>query len=179
LDAFASELLAHLQSSAFRDVAGSRVSARIPVSRPLLNGLIAHALQGTTTPVKQVDIRPRDGDQFDAMVTVTWPFVPPLKVAIAVDRQPQFPAPAVLALRWSALGGLGAIASRLIAALKQLPAGLRLDGDRLELDIPVLAAQSPAAAALRYVRGLEVHTAADRVVIVVELEVPEAAADLP
>ena len=129
------ELLAHLQSSAFQDLAGSRVSARVPVSRSLLNRLVAHALQGTTTPVRQVDIRPRDGDRLDAIVTVSWPFVPPLKVAFAVDGQPQFPAPPVLVLRWSALGGLGAIASRLIAALHRLPPGVRLDGDRLELDI--------------------------------------------
>jgi hypothetical protein len=173
LDAFASELLAHLQSSAFRDIAGSRVSARIPISRALLNQLVAQALRGRTTPVRQVDIRPRDGDQLDAVVTVSWPFVPPLKVAIAVDRQPQFPGPAVLVLRWSALGGLGAIASRLITAFGRLPAGVRLDGNRIELDIPVLAAQSPAAALLRFVRGLELHTVADRAVVAVDLEVSE------
>lgn len=172
MDAFVSQLLAHLQSSSFRDVAGSRVSARIPVSRSLLNGLVAHALQGDATPVRQVDVRPREGDQFDAIVTVSWPFVPPLKVAIAVDRQPQFPASPVLVLRWSLLGGLGAIASRLIGALDRLPAGVRLDGDRLELDIPVLAARSPAAPLLRYVRTLELHTVADRAVLVVDLEVP-------
>jgi len=123
-------------------------------------------------PVRQVDIRPREGDELDAIVTVSWPFVPPLKVAIAVDRQPQFPASPVLVLRWSLLGGLGAIASRLISALDRLPAGVRLDGDRLELDITVLAAKSPAAPLLHWVRTLELHTAADRVVIVADLEVP-------
>jgi hypothetical protein len=178
LDAFASQLLAHLQSSEFRDIAGTRVSAQIPVSRSLVNMLAAQALQGRKTPVKEVDIRPRDGDQFDAIVTVSWPFVPPLKVAIAVDRQPQFPASPVLALRWSLLGGLGTIASRLIAALDKLPPGVRLDGNRLELDIAVLAAaRSPETAPLlRWVRKLEVHAIADRVVIVVETEIPEGTA---
>ena len=173
MDAFASQLLAHLQSSAFRDVAGSRVSARIPVSRSLLNGVVAHVLEGATTPVRQVDVQPRDGDQLDAIVTVSWPFVPPLKVQVAVDRQPQFPASPVLALRWSLLGGLGTIASRLIAALDRLPAGVRLDCNRLELDIPVLVARSPAEPLVPWVRTLELHTIADRVVIVVDLEIPE------
>jgi hypothetical protein len=177
LDPFASQLLAHLQSSAFRDVAGSRLSARIPVSRSLLNGLVAHVLEGTTTPVRQVDVQPRDGDQLDAIVTVSWPFVPPLKVQVAVDRQPQFPASPVLALRWSLLGGLGTIASRLITALDKLPAGVRLDGNRLELDIPVLVARSPAEPLLPWVRTLEVHTVGDRVVIVVDLEIPEGPAE--
>ena len=171
MDAFLSQLLADLQSSAFQDLAGSRLSARVPVARSLLNRLVAHALQGTTAPVRQVDIQPREGDRFDAIVTLSWPFVPPLKVAFAVDGQPQFPATPVLVLRWSALGGLGAIASRLIAALNKLPAGVRLVGDRLELDIALIAAQSPAAPLLRYVRALELHTVADRVVIAVDLEV--------
>jgi hypothetical protein len=173
LDAVVSQLLVDLQASAFRDIAGSRVSARIPVGRSLLNHLIAQALQGKTTPVRQVDIRPREGDQFDAIVTVSWPFVPPLKIQIAVDRQPQFPASPVLVLRWSFLGGLGAIASRLMSALDRLPAGVRLDGDRLLLDIPVLAARSPVEPLLPWVRTLELHTVDDRVVVVADLEVPE------
>ena len=177
MDAFASQLLAHLQSSEFRDIAGSRVSARIPVSRSLLNRLVAHALQGTTTPVRNVDIQPREGDQLDAIVTVSWPFVPRLRVQVAVDRQPQFPASPVLVLRWSLLGGLGTIASRVMSALDRLPAGIRLDGNRLELDIAVLAARSPAAPLLRWVRTLELRTVADRVVLVVDLEVPEGSAE--
>ena len=129
--------------SAFRDFAGSRDSARIPVTRSLVNQLVAQALEGTTTPVRQVDVQPREGDRLDAMVRVSLPFVPPLKVAIVIDRQPQFPESPVLVLRWSLLGGLGAVASRLLGSGDRLPPGIRLDGDRLELDIPVLAARSP------------------------------------
>jgi hypothetical protein len=173
LNAVVSQLLVDLQSSAFRDIAGSRVSARIPIARSLLNHLIAHALQGKTTQVRQVEVRPREGDQLDAMVTVSWPFVPPLKLQIAVDRQPQFPASPVLVLRWSLLGGLGAIAARLISALDRLPAGVRLDGDRILLDIPVLAARSPAEHLLPWVRAFELHTVDDRVVVVADLEIAE------
>jgi hypothetical protein len=172
LDAFASQLLTQLQSSAFRDIAGSRLSARIPVSRSLVNELVAQALERTTTPVRQVDVQPREGDRLDATVRVSLPFAPPLKVAIVVDRQPQFPESPVLVLRWSLLGGLGAIASRLLGAGDRLPPGIRLDGDRLELDIPALAARSPVAPMLSWVKTLELHTAADQLLLVVELEVP-------
>jgi hypothetical protein len=172
LDAFVSELLAHLQSSAFRDIAGARVSATVPVSQSLLNGLVAQALRETKTPVRQLDIRPRAGDLIDVIVTLSWPFVPPLKVAVAVDRQPEFPGSPVLVLRWSFLGGLGAIGARLLGAMDKLPPGVRLDGDRLLLDIPVLAARSPAASLLQYLRTLEVHTADDRLVIVLNAEIP-------
>jgi hypothetical protein len=172
LDAFASQLLAQLQSSAFRDVAGSRISARIPVSRSLVNELVAQALAGRTTLVRRVDIQPREGDRLDAIVRVSLPLVPPLNVAIAIERQPQFSASPVLVLRWSLFGGLGALASRLFGAGDRLPPGIRLDGDRLELDIPVLADRSPVASMLSWVKTLELHTAADQLILVVDLEVP-------
>jgi hypothetical protein len=171
MDVSASPLLAHLQSTAFRDIAGSRVSARIPVSRSLVNMLVAHALEGATSSVRNVDVRPHEGDRFDVLVTLSWPFVPPLTVVATVEQQPQFPASPVLVLRWSLLGVVGALASRVIASLDRLPAGIRLDGDRLALDIPALAARGPAATLLPYVKALELHTFDDHVVLDVELEI--------
>ena len=144
----------------------------MPASRSLLNRLAAHALEGTTTPVREVDIRPRAGDLVDVMVTVTWPFVPPLKVQVAVERQPQFPGSPILVLRWSLFGGLGAIAAKLLGATDKLPPGIRLDGDHLLLDIPTLAARSPAASMLQYLRTLEVHTEDDRLIIVADAQIP-------
>ena len=168
----ASKLLSDLQASGFGDLGGSRVSARIPVSRALLNRVVAEAFAGSSTPVRAVDIRPRAGDQFDVVITVSWPFVPPLTAAFTIDQQPSFPASPLLVLRWSFLGAAGAIASRLITSFDRLPAGIRLDGDRLLLDIPVLAARSPAASVLAYVRSFELHTLEDRAVISLELEIP-------
>jgi hypothetical protein len=172
LDAFVSELLAHLQSTSFADLAGTRVSARVPVSRGLINQLVARALQGRSAPVRQVDIRPHEGDKLDAIVTLTLPLVPPLKVAVAVERQPQFPSSPVLVLRWSLLGGLGAMLSKFIGPQQKMPPGVRLDGDRVLVDIPAVAAGTPAAAMLRHVRTLELHTVADGAVVVVDLEIP-------
>ena len=171
MDAQVSELLAHLQSSAFRDVAGARLSARIPIARALVSSVVARALQGSRAPVKSVDVRPHEGDQLEAIVTVTWPFVPPLTVGMVVERQPQFPASPQLVLRWSLLGGLGALASRFVKALDRLPPGMLLDGDRLVLDIPVLAAGSPAAAVLPYVKNLQIHTTEGGLVLEADLEV--------
>jgi hypothetical protein len=173
LDDFLPELLAHLQSSRFADLAGTRVSARIPVSRALVNQFVARALQARQPPlpVRQVDIRPSDGDKLDAIVTVTLPFVPPLKVAIAIERQPQFPSAPVLVLRWSMLGGLGQLIAKIAGPHQQLPPGVRLDADRILIDIPQAAAATPAAQFLGYVRKLEVHTAADKLVLAVDLEI--------
>jgi hypothetical protein len=166
-----SELLAYLQQSSFKDVAGSRASARIPVARALVNGLVAQALQGTTAPVKSIDVQPHDGDEFTVVVSVTWPFVPALHVGITVERQPTFPESPILVLHWSLLGGLGAIASRFVGALGRLPPGVRLEGQFIVIDIPAAAGGSRAAAALPFLRNLQVHTTEGHFVLETDFEV--------
>jgi hypothetical protein len=156
-----------------RDLAGGRASARIPMSRALLNRLVADALAGRHTPIRALDIRPRAGDRFDAVITVSWPFVPPLTATFIVERQPAFPDSPVLVLRWSFLGAVGPIASRLMASFNVLPDGIRIDGDHLLLGIPQLAAGTPAAAMIGYLEALELHTLDDRAVIDVRLAIPE------
>jgi len=146
--------------------------ARIPIPRALLNHFVGRALAGRDTPIRALDIRPRDGDRFDASVTVTWPFVPPLTVSFEIERQPLFPESPILVLRWSFLGAVGALASRLTSSL-QLPDGVRLDGERLLLNIPLLAARSPAGAVLGYVTLLELHTGEGQMIIEAELAMPE------
>jgi hypothetical protein len=79
-------------------------------------------------------------------------------------------------LRWSFLGGVGAIASRFVGALEsRLPPGIRLDADRIVIDIAAMARPSGPAGAVdwvRYLTLLEIHTVDDRVVIEIELAVP-------
>jgi hypothetical protein len=169
----APQLLAYLKSSAFRDLAGSRVSARVPVSRSLLNRVAEDALRGSTAPVRGVDIRPRAGDEFDVLITLTWPFVPPLKVTFVVERQPELPTSPILVLRWSLLGPMGAIASRLMASFDRLPPGVRLDGNRLLLDLPRLADPELSALLLPVLKSLRIHTLDDRAVVDLELEIQE------
>jgi hypothetical protein len=133
--------------------------------------VVGSALAGTSSHVREVDIRPGAGDAFDVVITVSWPFVPAIKVGFVVERQAQFPAAPVIVFRWSLLGAAGVIASRFIASLAHLPPGVRLDGDRLIIDIPQLAERTPAAAILPYIRSLELHTVEDRVVLDMEMEI--------
>jgi hypothetical protein len=144
---------------------------RIPVAQALVNTVVARALQGKSVPVKAVDVQPHDGDALDIIVTVSWPFVPALKVGITIERQPTFPESPILVLHWSLLGGVGAIASRFIKGLGSLPPGVSLDGQFVVVDIPALAAGSPAAAALPYIRNLQVHTMEGRLILEADLEI--------
>jgi hypothetical protein len=143
------------------------------VSRSLLNRGAADALQGSNAPVRGVDIRPRAGDEFDVLITLSWPFVPPLKVTFVVERQPEFPVAPILVLRWSLLGAVGTIASRLIASFDRLPPGVRLDGNHLVLDLPTLAGPESAALLLPVWKRLQIHTVDDRAVVDLELEIQE------
>jgi hypothetical protein len=169
----AARVLRDLESSGFRDLAGTHASVRIPVSRSLVNRVVADALAGNPAPIRLVDVQPRSGDRFDVTITLTWPFVPPLTVAVAVERQPTFPELPILVLRWSLLGAVGAIASRFVASLSRLPPGVRLDGDRLVIDIPSVARGRPAAEMiLPFVTALELHTVDNAVVIEGTVDVP-------
>jgi hypothetical protein len=163
------QLLSYLQASAFKDIAGATVSLRVPIAATLVNRLAADALSGTALPVRAVEIGPHAGDRFDVVVTTAWPLVPQLKISMTIERQPAFPDSPVLLLRWSFLGGLGALAARFTQALKNLPAGVRIENDRLALDLPTLAAGTAAAPVLPYVKRVELHTAEDHLLVEVDL----------
>ena len=167
-----SRLVAQLQASGFQELSGARVSVRVPVSSALLNQIIADALRDTTTPVRSVRVRPLAGDRFEAVVATSVPFVPPVTVHVAVDQQPQFPASPFLVLRWSFLGGIGAIASRFVGALEgRLPPGIRLDADRIVIDIAAIVHRTAPAGPVdwvRYLTYLAVHTEEDRAIVDLE-----------
>jgi hypothetical protein len=166
-----------LVSSGFRDLAGSQASARIPISQSLLNGMVADALRGvTTTRIRRVDVRPRAGDRFDVTVETSWPLFPRVSAVVVVERQPRFPEDPILVLRWSLPGALGGVVSRAIRASSQLAPGVRIDGDRLVIDLEAAGRRFELAIAmLPFVRALEVHTVEGAVVIDGELAVPNAA----
>jgi hypothetical protein len=170
-----SQIIAQLQASGFQDVAGSRVSARVPVSGALLNQIIADALRGTSSPVRSVLVRPLAGERFEVAVTTSIAFVPTLTAHVMVEQQPRFPASPFLVLRWSFLG-LGAIVSRFVGFLEsRMPPGVRLDGDRVVIDVAAIARRfGPAGGVdwVRYLTLLELHTVDDRVVIDIEMAVP-------
>jgi hypothetical protein len=167
----AAELIEQLRRTGFHDVAGTQASAHIPVSRALLNQLVAQSVPATGV-VRRVDVQPQPGDRFNAIVTTTWPLVPPVTIAIAIEQQPEFPASPMLVLRWSLAAGLGAIASQFVGAFNdKLPPGVRLEGEHVFVDIRAAAAGTPLAEALPFLSAFRLHTAADCAIVEVELRV--------
>lgn len=168
-DPIADTLINDLFATGLRDLAGGRVTARIPLSQALVNRLVTAALDRVKSPVRSVDVHPHAGNQFDVFVKIaTW--MPAVKIAVTIDQQPE-PASPLLVLRWSALGGLGAMAANTFGAGAKLPPGVRLEGDRLVLDVAVLIRQAGGDLVLPYLRRLHVTTEEGRIVMDAELAV--------
>jgi hypothetical protein len=168
-------LLDDLRRTRFRDLAGARLSAQLPLSAALLNRIAADLLHRTTIPIRGVEVRPLADDRFDLVVSATWPIVPPVTITLTVERQPVFPDSPALTLRWSLMAGFGAIASRLVSGIRTLPDGIDIQHDRIVLDIVTLARRSPAAEAIPYIHLLELHCAEGIARIDVELRVDGSA----
>jgi hypothetical protein len=165
------ETLRHLEPSSFRDLAGTHLAASIPLSRQLLNRVAAEALKRTAIPVRAVDIQPHADDRFDVTLHLTWPLVPPLRIAFVVELQPRLPESPVVVLRWLMKGVVGAIATRFISSLGRLPHGLRIDGDRLTLDVAALARTHQLDQLLPWLSGLQLHTAEGQFVFDIAVDV--------
>jgi hypothetical protein len=161
------EMLSQLQATNFRDIAGARFSGVIPVSERLIDTLIAASLP-PTAPVREVQVRPAQGDRFAVRITPRAGFLPSITLKLQIVRQPELPGSPVLVLRMATMGGLMGFAVAAFPIASYLPPGIRLDGEHILVDLQALAAQRGLSEALAYVRQLRVTTEDGRVVIAVE-----------
>jgi len=169
----AADLLARLRRTNFRDVAGARMFAYLPISRSLLNEIVAQMLPADGV-IRQLEVRPLTDDRFDVVVTTTWRLVPPLTVALVVERQPAFPATPTCVLRWSVAPGLDAIAAQFAGSLnRKLPRGIQLERDRIVVDVAALALGTPMADLVPFIGTLRIRAIDGRAVIEIELSPPD------
>jgi hypothetical protein len=69
------------------------------------------------------------------------------------------------------MGGLLGLAGAALPLSSMLPPGVRLDGDRIAIDLRALAAVRGAEDLLEHVRQLRVNTAAGRVVLHIDVAI--------
>jgi hypothetical protein len=162
------EIVHSLRATRFRDLAGARASASVPVAESLLNSIITATLP-PQAPVRAVTVHPEDGDRLSVRIIAKAALIPPITLKLAIESQPSLPHSAVLGLRMVTLGGLFGLASGAIAGM--LPPGVRLEGERILVDLATLARQRGHAEIFDYLQRLEVHTEAGRVIAQLELAV--------
>jgi hypothetical protein len=165
------ELLERLQQSRFADLKGTHASVHVPLSERLVNELVAASLPRGGA-VREARVHPRGGNRLDIHIKLARPaFLPPLTVGAVIERQPEFPHSPEIVLRLTSLPGVMALAGGAAAFFNVLPAGIRMQADRVLVNIAELARQHGRADALELIRRLHVTTEEFSVVVECDLAI--------
>ena len=171
MDPRLASLLARLRAARFADLAGSEAYTVIRIGERLLNESAA-AFIPASSMVRDVRIHPRASNQIDVQLKLAKPaFLPAFNISLQIDRQPQLPEDAELVLRLSGAGGLLRLAAPAIESYGALPAGVRLDGDRVIVDVRRALQSRGHGEVLDYVDQLQVLSEESRLVLAIQFKV--------
>jgi hypothetical protein len=133
LDPRLQQALEQLRATRFAEIKGARLSVSIPVAERLLNELVAAALP-PSLPVRDLTLKPRASNTLQVRARLAkLDFLPPVTLTLDIDQQPRL-LDTPLGLRLRTFPGLAAIAGPLLSQ-RALPPGIRLEGDRLFIDL--------------------------------------------
>lgn len=164
------KLFADQERQGFADLAGSEGQAVIRVSERLLNTIVAEQLQGSTS-IRELHVRPRAGNRLGVRVVLSKSFLPPISLEVLIDKQPALPGDPVLGLTLSGMGGLLRFAGPVAGFLKALPPGMRMEGDRVFVDIRAALAPHGLTSVLNYVEEVLVATEEGRLLLLFKASV--------
>ncbi|HET7694180.1 MAG TPA: hypothetical protein VFK57_00580 [Vicinamibacterales bacterium] len=171
MDSRLASLLTRLQTTGFTDLAGSESYTVVRLSERLLNEAVA-AFVASSTVVRTVTLQPRASNQIDVQLKLAKPsFLPAFSISLHIDQQPQLPEHPELVLRMTGAGGLLRLAGPALESSGTLPHGIRLEGDRLRLDVRRILQQQGRAELLDYIDQLHVLSEESRLVLAVQLRV--------
>jgi hypothetical protein len=155
-------MLLNLQASGFADLAGTRISGTLPLSERLLNEILSASLPPGGA-VRGVTIHPETAGRFSVRLVPRATLIPGITLRLAIEAQPRLPDSAVLVVRMATLSGLFGLAGGAVSGM--LPPGVRLDGDRILVDLRSIAAQQGFADLLDHLRQLAITTRDGRLVL--------------
>jgi hypothetical protein len=158
------QLLLRQQAAGFPDFRGATTSLTLPISARLLNEAIADALPATA-PGRDLQVTPLPGDRFGVRFRIgASACLPPIGFSLAIVQQPVFPDSPSLVLRME-MGALAGFAGPALRFFDALPAGVRLEQDRIVVDLRQILQRRGAADYLDHVDALDVHTVDGAVVV--------------
>jgi len=145
------DILARQHAAQLAGLAGTEAQATIRLSDDLLNQVIAAYLPASGA-LRGAVVHSHEGNWLEVKVTLAkLAFLPPLTIELAIDSQPDIRADARLVLRLTGgAGGFMRMAGSLMGGFAKLPAGIRMDGDRVFVDLRALLQQHGQAALLEY-----------------------------
>jgi hypothetical protein len=158
-------LIAREQAANFPGLSGSEIQGTLRISADLLNEAIAANL-AAAAPLRELTVQPRGGNRLDVRVKLAKPaFLPTLSLTLLIEHQPQLPADPVLVMKLSGAAGIIGLAAPAITSFGVLPPGVRLDGDRVLIDLRTLLQRYGQAALLDHAEQLQVTTEEGRLVL--------------
>ena len=151
-------------------LAGSVVAGEVPITAQIVNRLIASALAKSDAPITGAEVVVLEHDAFTVHVKPRAP-LPTVRVDVVIDRQPELPAQPMVGMRWAlrGLGPLAMLATPFLSSLKRLPAGVRLDGDRIWVNVEELLRQRGLGDIVPLLTRARVTTSEQRFMIAFEL----------
>ncbi len=166
-------IVEQLRASRFAELNGARASASIPLSERLLNDILA-AVVPASAPVRDVSVQPKAGNRLRVSAKLARAdFLPPISLTLEIERQSEPPS-SPLVLRVLSFPGLMALAGAAFSMATLLPPGIRLEGQRLHVDVGVLLERHGYGEMLPHLESLQVSTEEGRLVLDVSLRVGAA-----
>lgn len=152
-------LITDLRRRRFADVAGSRATVDLSVSDAVVNRAIAAALEGSMGRLRGATVACRPGERFHLDLQLAGSFMPSIGVEAAIERQPELPGSPSIVFKWrTMLPGLAALTGSAASFFTQLPPGVRLERDRVVVDLQPIAARAGAADLLPLLSELRLTT---------------------
>jgi hypothetical protein len=155
----------------FSDFAGAHAAVTLPISDRLLNEALIAALP-SSAPVTDLELTSRAGNRIAVRFRIGGAsFLPPLKLTLVIERQPELPHSPVLVLRME-MGGLLSLAGPALRFLDALPPGVRVEHDRIIVDLAMLLAQRGLGELLEYAEEVQVTTTDGSLLVNLRARVP-------
>ena len=166
VDEWIGRLFRRQLDTGFADLRGAEGAFTIPISERLLNDVLSQILP-RSGGVRDLYIAPEAGDRFQVRLRLASPsFLPPIRLRIAIDRQPELPTSAVVVLRLERTGLL-TLAGPVLRLMNALPEGVAVREDRILVDLRTMLERYHFAPYLEYVSELRVNTVEGAVVLAV------------
>jgi hypothetical protein len=156
-------LLDRLQASGFAGLAGTEVTVRTPIAAQLINEAIAEWLP-PHGKIRAIDVQPKAGDRIAVRVRLSASMLPPVGLTLAIDRQPQLPSSPVLVLRMET-SGLLSLAGPALRFLDALPPGIRVENDRIYVDLAALLEARGFGQFLKHLEHLNVNSEDGKLIV--------------
>jgi hypothetical protein len=159
------KLFADQERDGFPDLVGSEGQAAVRVSERLLNTILSEQLSGSNS-IREVQLSPRAGNRLGVRLVLVKPsFLPPISFDVTIAKQPSLPDDPVLGLTLTGLGGLLRFAGLAAGFLNSVP-GVRLEGERVFIDLRAALVRHGLTGVLDYVKDVAVGTEEGKLVVV-------------